>query len=277
MQTALKKGKLLTMSTPLRNNGRDGQRLSRRNGNALEFSEYREYQAGDDLRRLDWRVFARNGQLLVKQFSEEVEPRCELIIDHSASMQVTAAKALATLALAAILTQAADNADYQLTLWQAGEQWQREQHPTSPLEWQNLTFNAKRSPGETLAEVSWQWQRRGIRILLSDLLWPEKPQSFLQRLREGSQLCLVVQVLSTADLHPAAGGQVTLADVESNEEREYLLDDSALTQYQERFQHHLELWQLAAETTGMTLLPIVAEQFLADWDLQAFHQAGILQ
>lgn len=77
--------------------GIDGRRTGRRSGNALEFSEYREYQAGDDLRRLDWGVFARSEQLMVKLYSEEVDPRCDIVLDDSASMATEEAKAAAAL------------------------------------------------------------------------------------------------------------------------------------------------------------------------------------
>ena len=74
------------LTAPAQVSGIDGRRVGRRTGNALEFSEYREYRPGDDLRRIDWRVYARSEQLMIKQYSEEIDPRCDLILDHSASM-----------------------------------------------------------------------------------------------------------------------------------------------------------------------------------------------
>ncbi|NLF93219.1 MAG: DUF58 domain-containing protein [Oligosphaeraceae bacterium] len=277
LKTALEKGRLLSLSPPLHSQGRDGRRLSRRHGNALEFADYREYQPGDDLRRLDWRVFARNDQLLTKQFSEEIEPRCELIVDQSASQQITPAKAQATLAVAAILAAAAENAGFRLTVWQAAEQWRCEPQPERPLEWQHLDFTARRSPGETLEEACWQLRPRGLRILLSDLLWPDSPRKFLQLLREGTQSCLVLQMLSRADLQPELNGLVTLIDAETAAEHSYFLDAEALAQGQERLRRHQNLWLEAAENCGVVLLTLVAEQFLDTWDLQPLCQAGILQ
>ena len=48
------------LTAPAQVSGIDGRRVGRRTGNALEFSEYREYRPGDDLRRIDWRVYARS-------------------------------------------------------------------------------------------------------------------------------------------------------------------------------------------------------------------------
>ncbi len=86
LETALTRGAAVTLATVPHSAGIAGKRLGRHTGNALEFAEYREYQPGDDLRRLDWSVYARSEQLMVKLFREEIDPRCDLILDHSASM-----------------------------------------------------------------------------------------------------------------------------------------------------------------------------------------------
>ena len=52
----------------------------------IEFAEYREYTPGDDLRRLDWRVYARSDRHYIKQYEEESNVRVTFIVDASASM-----------------------------------------------------------------------------------------------------------------------------------------------------------------------------------------------
>src|SRR5436305_9767670 len=56
-------------------------------GFSVEFAEYREYSPGDDLRRLDWRVFGRTDRYFVKQYEEESNLRATLVMDASASMR----------------------------------------------------------------------------------------------------------------------------------------------------------------------------------------------
>src|SRR6202035_787259 len=51
----------------------------------VEFAEYREYSPGDDLRRLDWRVLARTDRYFIKQYEEESNLRCSIVLDASAS------------------------------------------------------------------------------------------------------------------------------------------------------------------------------------------------
>ncbi len=55
-------------------------------GLSVEFSEYRDYQPGDDLRHLDWRLFARSDRLYVKQYTQETNVRVYILCDASASM-----------------------------------------------------------------------------------------------------------------------------------------------------------------------------------------------
>jgi uncharacterized protein (DUF58 family) len=80
-------------------------------GQSVEFLQHRQYTPGDDLRRVDWKVWAKQDRLYVKQYEEDTDLRCYLLVDVSGSMDygsgpltkcdyaVTAAAALAYLLL----------------------------------------------------------------------------------------------------------------------------------------------------------------------------------
>ena len=63
-----------------------GRHRSPQKGSSVEFAEYRDYQFGDDLRRVDWRLYARTDRVHVKQFEEETQMRVFLVLDTSGSM-----------------------------------------------------------------------------------------------------------------------------------------------------------------------------------------------
>src|SRR2546423_12784746 len=63
-----------------------GRHRSRQQGGAAEFVDFREYSAGEDLRRLDWKVLARTGRPYVRLYQDEVNLHCQLVIDASNSM-----------------------------------------------------------------------------------------------------------------------------------------------------------------------------------------------
>ncbi|MCA9065598.1 MAG: DUF58 domain-containing protein, partial [Planctomycetaceae bacterium] len=62
------------------------QRRTSQAGSGIEFSEHREYSRGDDLRYLDWNIYARHGDLLLKRFEEEQDLYVQILVDCSASM-----------------------------------------------------------------------------------------------------------------------------------------------------------------------------------------------
>jgi uncharacterized protein (DUF58 family) len=63
-----------------------GHHRSARLGSSVEFAQHREYVPGDELRRVDWKVFARMDRLVVKQYVEETNLACHLLVDASESM-----------------------------------------------------------------------------------------------------------------------------------------------------------------------------------------------
>lgn len=65
-------------------------------GFSVEFSDYRNYQPGDDLRHLDWRLYARNDRLCIKRYMQETNVRFYIVCDTSASMQYRGATAWAS-------------------------------------------------------------------------------------------------------------------------------------------------------------------------------------
>src|ERR1700722_14089971 len=63
-----------------------GRHKSRQQGGSAEFTDYREYAPGEDLRRLDWKVLARTGKSYVRLYEEETNLLCTLALDASGSM-----------------------------------------------------------------------------------------------------------------------------------------------------------------------------------------------
>ena len=88
--------------------GTAGSQLGRLAGESMEFMDHREYQPGDDLRRLDWSAYARSDKMIVKLYRQEVCPHLDVVLDGSRSMALPGTQKLrAGAALAAALTAAA--------------------------------------------------------------------------------------------------------------------------------------------------------------------------
>lgn len=102
--------------------GASGARLGHRPGSSLEFMDHRDYQPGDDIRRIDWAGYARSDRLVVRLYREEVSPHMDLLVDGSRSMNLSGtAKARAAVGLAAAMATAAANHNFTHALWWAGQ------------------------------------------------------------------------------------------------------------------------------------------------------------
>lgn len=78
----------LKMSLNMRlNQGMSGIRKSSAKGSSVEFSDFREYMMGDDIRRIDWNAYGRTDKLYIKQFMEEKEGIFQIFIDTKRSME----------------------------------------------------------------------------------------------------------------------------------------------------------------------------------------------
>lgn len=277
VERALAAAGSMELTAPAQVSGIDGRRVGRRTGNALEFSEYREYRPGDDLRRIDWRVYARSDQLMIKLFSEEVDPRCDIILDHSASMASTERKAAAAISLSAIFAVAADNAGFSLNFWHAAETFRMDPAPASPLLWDFPPFDVPFSPSANPASFSGRFFRRGIRILVTDLMGPDDPGPVLSRLADGAKRAVVAMTLDPLELDPEPDANVRLIDAETGEERELVLDEGALRRYHERLENHRAMWAAAAASRGVLLLPLSAADFCPEIHPDELFHAGLLK
>src|SRR5579859_1842192 len=188
--------------------GLTGSRTGRRAGTSIDFQDYREYQPGDDLRFIDWGIYARTDRLTVKLFREEVTPHLDLILDASRSMNLPdTAKPGGLARLAAMLATAAANAQCTQAVWLSGEGFQRLPNDTLvPSAWDKLAMESQRSPEQSLAMIPPKLRRLGVRVFISDLLWPGEPLQLLRHFRDGAAALYVIQLLAQEDVTPPEHG-----------------------------------------------------------------------
>lgn len=182
-----------------------GTRLGRATGSSLEFMDYRDYVAGDDLRHVDWRAYARTDQLRVRLFREEIAPALDIVCDVSASMTVTDTKAAAALGLRDAFVQ-----------------------------WGNRGGARPRVHEVTDLVPATPLRRDGVRVVVSDFLVPHDPGPVLTRLANGAALLVVVQVLDPWELEPTPEGALALVDCESEARVEVVLDAPTIARYRQR-------------------------------------------
>jgi uncharacterized protein (DUF58 family) len=261
LQDGEKLGLRYALQIPQTASSGGGSRSGRRAGSSIDFQDYRDYQPGDDLRFIDWGIYARSDRLIIKLFREEVAPHLDLVLDGSRSMGLEQSlKAEAAARLAALLAMSAANAQCSQAVWLSGEGFQRLPNDTlSPSAWDKLAWNSVRTPQQSLEITPPKFRRLGVRVLVSDLLWPGEPLPLLRRLREGAAALFVVQLLARADATPPEHGNLRLVDSETGEESEIYIDSVIAKQYVSNLAMLQQSWADACRQCGAQMTTLIAE------------------
>ena len=217
--------------------GAGGSRRSRQTGSSAEFSDYREYIPGDDIRRLDWNAYARFDRLFLKLFMEEQESLVTILLDASASMEAkwasarAAAEAVGYLALTGgdrLCLQVLKDGRALRSPQFAG----RAAYPrlTGFLD---LCAPDGRTGTVTDAVKHTEGLKKGLCFLITDGYTEDALKEALDYLRYLKQETAVIQTLSGWELQPDLEGAVKLTDSESGEQTDLLADRGALDAYQD--------------------------------------------
>jgi uncharacterized protein (DUF58 family) len=268
---------------------RAGSYASPRRGTSLEFADYRRYSPGDDLRYLDWGVYARTDRLYLKLFREEVDLFVYLFVDASASMAFPSAREKFTpachVALALAYVVLANHDHVKLHLLQetapAASPFYQGRYKITDLVCLAAAASAagKMDMGALVAEHLKKLRRPGKAILLSDFLMPPSEyQRGLNVLRGFNLDISIVQVLSRAELEPSfSRGGLTVVDSESGEEKRLIWSDRVKQAYRRNLERHNREIRSFCHQAGIQYSLFVTDQDLADYVLKALPAVGLFK
>ncbi len=215
----------------------DGLHRSPFLGYSTEFSAYRAYAQGDDLRHIDWKVWARTDALYVKQFEDDTNVRCQIYLDTSGSMDFGAGagnKFVYARLLAAVLAQLMVKQRDAPGLVLFGPE-SRQALPAQATRQQAADLFAllarTEAGGETrlgndLMGVVQTFTRRGLAVVISDFLTSEDAiLELLRQLHAHRQEVIVFQVLAPEELELPYEGEWIMEDSETAEEVVVHADD----------------------------------------------------
>lgn len=219
-----------------------GERRSKQRGYSTDFADYRNYVVGDDIRYLDWKIYARLEKLYLKLFLEEEDLQVFVLLDASGSMdygepnkffygkQVAAALSYLCLAKMDSVTVHAFG-DGLLQKWgpKRGKQMSREL----------FSFLEGLQPGETTAftdamrTFAQTTRGRGVVIVISDFYDFDGYEEGLRQLLGRNLELFCLQVLSPQELNPDLKGDLKLVDKEFGYSTDVSLGRSLLKMYDE--------------------------------------------
>jgi uncharacterized protein (DUF58 family) len=199
-------------------------------GVSVEFADYREYSPGDDLKRLDWKAYARSDRFYIKRFEEDTNLRGTILLDASSSMKygrgaMTKFDYAATLAasIAALCVKQRDAVG--LAIFDDAERVFLRPVATQAQLHTIIELIEKTKPqrttelGAVMHKVSEQIKSRGLVVVISDLLLDlDVFYKSLGRLQHQGHEVLVFQVLDPEEIELPFKDSVLFKDIEGNEE-----------------------------------------------------------
>ncbi|MCX6137410.1 MAG: DUF58 domain-containing protein [Ignavibacteriales bacterium] len=231
-------------------------------GFSVEFAEHRQYMPGDEIRRLDWKVYGKTDRYYIKQYEEETNLSSTLVLDASNSMSFASDldgkkktpripklvyASYVAAALSYLMVQQRDAVG--LTIYDEGIRTAVPPHATQAhlrrvlRELEVVKAGSGTGTAASLHRIAEQTQRRGLVIVLSDL-FDDQAQvlAALKHFRHNHHEVLVLQILDPLERSFAFGGDAVFKDLETDEEmmsQPYHLQRS----YQKEMQSFLERYK----------------------------------
>lgn len=229
----------LKMSSKLKmTSGMSGGRKSFLKGNSVEFSDFREYMLGDDIRKIDWNAYGRMNRLFIKLFQEEKEGVFRIFIDGSKSMDFGEhKKSVLARRIAGMLSYIVLNNQDRVYVNQitekeiiAGKGMTGKQSFGRILnQLENMEFTGSVNLKDSVTGT--KFVGRGTTILISDFLDQPELDELLRYLAYHKQEIVLIQTLSEEEVHPDLEGHINLIDMESKQDMKVSMSSSVLRAY----------------------------------------------
>ncbi len=263
-----------------------GERRSRRKGQSVEFADFRNYVAGDDLRFIDWNLYARLDRLFLKMYLEEEDLHFYSLIDSSTSMEFGEptkfqyAKQLAA-ALGFVGLCRADRVKID-TLGQAP-------HQPSPVlrgrhsVWRMTDFLQRLDSGEnvSLAEGIRNFCLRnsgkGILVLITDLMDKQGYEAALRYLVARNLDVYLIHVLSPAEIDPEMVGDLRLIDCEDDDVAEITVSRPLIDRYRKTLATFIDGAREFCNRRGITYMMANTQMPVATLVNNYLRQRGLIR
>ena len=242
-------------------------------GASMDFQDHRPYFPGDDPRHINWQAYARTGHYTMKLYREEVRPTVDLLWDVSPSMFLDEEKSVRAVELMHFTFECARRATAALGVCLLNGQASVRLDPALvathrwPEHRPGAAGEATRAPDLGGLHL----RPRGLRVLVSDLLFPGDPAPILRALDRGHGTTIVLCPFSNTEAAPDWSGSCEFLDVESERREARQVDEGVLRRYRAAYEAHFRLWKEQAQRFHIPLARIPASG-----SLEAALTAGAL-
>ncbi|MCS7070685.1 MAG: DUF58 domain-containing protein [Anaerolinea sp.] len=295
--TRRKLEQLMLSASRVRAGAFKGERRSNKRGTSIEFADYRDYAPGDDLRRLDWNIYARLQRPLTKLYEDEEDLAVHLLIDASASMnypvvagdgspvdpdahKFTFAQRLAAgIGYISLLS----NDRFSAAALAAGDVVRFGPARGRGYGVRLLTYiNALKAGGALALTAALKRYATGVKeaalvLLISDLFSVDGWVDGITALQASGCEIVLIHTLAAAELEPPLAGDLRLIDCETGATQDVSLDAGLRDQYRRR----VDAWrgEIRSECArrGVHYVPVITS---AAWEkviLYDLRRAGVVK
>jgi len=257
----------IATSSKIRGQHKGGNR-SQRFGSSLDFSDFREYTAGDDVRQVDWNVYARTEKYFIKRFLDEQEMRVHILLDATRSMGEEK-KWLFARQIASAIGLMVLNRDDRLSFSYVGEM------SAIPFRRKGAIYrNHFLQSIANLEEASGlgSFAQEGIKVLpkdsavlflITDGLEPiTKWEQFFKRLPRYAGDIRCIQILTEDEIKPSFAGDIRLIDSETKRDVNVTVSNRVLAGYEKTKELHESEFDTLANRFGIRKIQLVVEEGL---------------
>jgi uncharacterized protein (DUF58 family) len=269
--------------------GAKGEHSASRRGYSLEFSDYRRYQRGDDLRYVDWNIYRRLDRLLLKVFTAEEEINIYLLLDTSRSMVGSTAKTkgapvkidYAKKVAAALGYIGLRNLDrvggaaFASTLEAPLKLGRGRTQILRLFGFLNRLYCA--GPTDLRAAIhkfTTLFPQPGLVVVLSDFFDPSGWRAAAEELARKKYQILMIHIIDEEELQPGILGDVALVDAEGTRERRLFVDAGLARRFQEEMASYFRDIESACASLGIDYLRTTTLVPFDDFVLKSLRQAS---
>ena len=282
---------LMLFSRKARLGAMKGDRRSVKRGSSVEFADYRNYAPGDDLRQLDWNIYARLERPYIKLLEDEEDLSLHLLLDASASMDFPRdgeneqRKLAYAKRIAAGLAYIALASNDRLTLSALNG---ADENAFGPARGRGRTLamlgylDGVEAGGVTdlnssLTDYARRTRRPGLTVLISDMFSPGGFVEGLNALLGRGHEAAVLHLLSPQEATPPLSGDLRLIDVETGAAQEVTVDAAMRAVYQQRLDAWRDEIRQQCARRGVWYFPLMTD---APWErliLKDMRRAGLVK
>jgi uncharacterized protein (DUF58 family) len=253
-RTRRKLEQLMLTANKVRAGAVKGERRSTKRGTSIEFADYRNYVQGDDLRKLDWKLYGRTGKPFIKLFEDEEDLAVHIILDTSKSMDFpqdaedpdTHKFTYARRLMAALATISLATNDRLAMTAASGSGVQRfGPHRGRMFNVRMFEFVGKLETEGTidlntvLTDYVRRDRRAGLAVVITDMFHPNGYIDGINALVGRGYEVALMHTLSPEEVEPPLAGDLSLIDVETGLAQEVTIDGGMRDVYMKR----LAEWQ----------------------------------